>query len=232
MLEVVRIPSAKRRLDAYPHEMSGGMRQRAMIALALACKPKILLADEPTTALDATVQIQILLLLARVAARVRHVRHLRHPRHRRGDRDLRPRRGDVCRPDRRAGHARARSCARRCIPMRAGCWPPPCTAPGAASGSKPSRARRPRSTRAGELLVRAALQLCTAALRRAIAAQRADLVGPDRALHPGRAGSGRHRDVIFFRIPVVTPVVSSQVSRDEKLRSLLIVRLVRTGGRF
>ena len=63
MLEVVRIPSAKRRLDAYPHEMSGGMRQRAMIALALACKPKILLADEPTTALDATVQIQILLLL-------------------------------------------------------------------------------------------------------------------------------------------------------------------------
>jgi peptide/nickel transport system ATP-binding protein len=63
MLEVVRIPSARRRLDAYPHEMSGGMRQRAMIALALACKPKILLADEPTTALDATVQIQILLLL-------------------------------------------------------------------------------------------------------------------------------------------------------------------------
>ena len=134
MLEVVRIPSAKRRLDSYPHEMSGGMRQRAMIALALACKPKILLADEPTTALDATVQIQILLLLARVAARVRHVRHLRHPRHRRRHRNLRPRRGDVCRPDRGAGHAeRGRALAGR-IPMRAACSPPPFTAPSAASG--------------------------------------------------------------------------------------------------
>ncbi len=66
MLDRVRIPSPDKTIDSYPHQLSGGMRQRAMIAMALSCQPKLLIADEPTTALDVTIQAQVLELLKEI----------------------------------------------------------------------------------------------------------------------------------------------------------------------
>ena len=188
MLEVVRIPSAKRRLEAYPHEMSGGMRQRAMIALALACKPKILLADEPTTALDATVQIQILLLLRELQREfgmsVIFVTHDIGVAIEICDRVAVMYAGQIVEQGRLRDivrspvHPYAKGLAGLDRPRRQ-------TRP--AAGDHPGHAALARQG-ARELLVRAALQFCAAALHRALAAQCAGVAGSHRAMCAGGAG--------------------------------------------
>ena len=103
LLARVGIPDPEQRLESFPHELSGGQRQRVMIAMALANEPDLLVADEPTTALDVTIQAQILALLRELKAKSQMSLLLDHARSRRGAQDGRPRVRDERRPDRRTG---------------------------------------------------------------------------------------------------------------------------------
>ncbi len=108
LLDEVGIPDPEFKINAYPSQMSGGQQQRVMIAMAIACEPKLLIADEPTTALDVTIQKQILELIAALQKQAPDVGAVHHPRSRGGRRDRRLRRGDAQRRDPRAGAGEGR----------------------------------------------------------------------------------------------------------------------------
>ncbi len=127
MLEQVGIPNATRRIDNYPFEFSGGMRQRAMIARRCSSNPSLLIADEPTTALDVTIQAQILELMRNLQQETDTVDHLHHPQPGRGGADCQPDRDHVPgtggRGRHRAGYLQRSACTLILEPAASRCQP-------------------------------------------------------------------------------------------------------------
>ena len=160
MLRLVNIPNPQRRVHDYPHQFSGGMRQRVMIAMALACSPKLLIADEPTTALDVTIQAQILELMQEMKERLGMAIML--ITHAMGvvAETCAARRGDVCRQGGRGGAGRG--AVRRSAPS---------LYPGPDPLDPAGRSRR-RRTRSGWRPSRARCRACSIR-RRAAASRRA-----------------------------------------------------------
>ena len=193
LLKQVGIPSPELRVDEYPHQWSGGMVQRAVIAMAMANQPKLILADEPTTALDVTIQDQILALLMDLQQRRRHVAGAGLARHGGGGGNLRPGRRHVCRSHRRAGATRGRSSATprhpytlglmRSIPRIDGKGDRLEPIPGAAAQSVDAAARLP---------LRATLPLCRAGMPRHRGRVARDRTRPFQRLPLSRAGRREH----------------------------------------